>query len=83
MPKFGRNELVTLYTSSMNALPIQLLSPSHLAGNLRRPVSSVLNAARELGIEPALTINAVGHFDAEQSERIAEHLQRTKRQTRE
>lgn len=51
-----------------------LLSPSHLAANIQRPVSSVFKAAEELGIEPALVLNGVAHFDNEQAETIARHL---------
>jgi hypothetical protein len=45
-----------------------------LAGRLRVIVRAIEQAAAELGIEPALRLNLVLHFDGDQVERLAAHF---------
>jgi hypothetical protein len=46
----------------------------HLATSLRTPYSRVAKSVEALGIKPTVTINGIGHYDAEACERIADYL---------
>ncbi len=48
------------------------VSIGQLAANLQRSVRRIELAATALELEPAMRINGVVHFDAEQVERIAQ-----------
>ena len=47
-----------------------------LACRIQQSVRAIEQAADELGIEPAVRINLVVHFDGRQVEQITEHLRR-------
>jgi len=51
-----------------------LVSIGCLAGELQTPVRTLELAAQTLGIVPALRLNRIAHFDADQVERIAQHV---------
>ncbi len=61
-----------------------LHSPGYLCANLQQPYSRIKKAVETLNIKAAVTINGVGHYNAEQAEQIADHIKaqaekRTKR----
>lgn len=58
----------------MNASTKHLESIGHLCASLRAPFARVRRAVDALGIEPAVTLNGVPHFDGAQCEQIAQHL---------
>jgi hypothetical protein len=49
-----------------------------LAAHLQRSVRAIEGACEKLRIAPALRLNHIAHFDAEQVEQIREHLERSK-----
>jgi hypothetical protein len=58
----------------------QLESIGHLCASLQSPHARIAHAVKSLGIEPAVTINGIPHFDGDQCERIADAIQQSKRQ---
>ncbi len=53
-----------------------LISIGILSCDLQVTVREIERAADELGIEPALSLNRIAHFDGEQIERLGMHLRR-------
>jgi hypothetical protein len=51
---------------------LELESIGHLCSSLQAPFAVVRRAINELGLAPALTLNAVQHYDEQQCEQIAE-----------
>ncbi len=56
----------------MNATEIQ--SVGSIAGELQTPVVRIIAAAEQLGIRPALILNHIRHYAADDVERIADRL---------
>jgi hypothetical protein len=58
----------------MNPATQYLESIAHLCASLQAPYATIAKAVEALGLKPAVTINGIGHYDADACERIAEHL---------
>ncbi len=54
-----------------------LVSIGHLAGVVQRSVRAIEKAATGLGMQPALRLNGIAHFDGEQVEAITKALTQT------
>jgi hypothetical protein len=58
------------------APPNKLTSTGLISRSLGVMPGKVLTAARELGIQPALTVDERAYFSAADADRIAEHIDR-------
>ena len=54
------------------------ISIGQLAAHVQRPVRKIEQAASELKIRPALRLNGVPYFNAQQVERLTETLRSTR-----
>ena len=64
----------------MTTLNITAIGP--LCGQLQEPINRVRAAIDALGIEPAMRINGVPHFNEGDCERIADHLREQREERR-
>ena len=51
-------------------------STGHLCQLLQRSPREVSRAAEEMGIAPALKLNGIGHYDADQTESLIAHFRK-------
>jgi hypothetical protein len=58
-----------------------LESIGHLCASIQSPYATVRRTVDKLGLVPAVTINGIDHFDAEQCERIADAIRQTQKET--
>ena len=49
-------------------------STGHLCQLLQRSPRAIAKAAEGLGIAPALKLNGIGHWDADQTEKLIDHF---------
>ena len=60
----------------MATTPQHLTSIGHICATLQQPYSVVRRALRDIGAEPALTINGIEHYAEGDVLRVAERLQK-------
>lgn len=58
----------------MTCETMDLRSPGQLATDLAAPYSAIIRVVRRLELRPAMTLNGLPYFDADQQERITTAL---------